>query len=389
MKEKLLLIDGHSILFRAFYGMPVNMTAADGLHTNALYGFLMILTKMMDEEKPDYMAVTFDLPTPTFRHEIYPDYKDYKGTRSAAPDEFREQVPVIRSLLEEMEIPVVTAEGYEADDLMGTLSLQAEKCGIETVILSGDRDQLQLVDSDVTVVIPKTKGGQTTYLRYTPSEVKEEYGVTPEEFIELKALMGDSSDNIPGLPGVGPKTARKIMENYGSIENAYAHIDEIKPKKAQEAMAENPELLRLSLKLVTIVRNAPVVFDSETFRVHNIYTVRAYESFKRLGFKSLLGRFEETHETSGTPFEYTSVTDLSAAEDIFKELADADDAAVSVLFEKNKLYILAFAYGDRVYVFTPGGFLTEPYLLRKTAECLKTRKRFSPPSYLSIHKLML
>ncbi|MBP3913347.1 MAG: DNA polymerase I [Lachnospiraceae bacterium] len=386
MKEKLLLIDGHSILFRAFYGMPVNMTAADGLHTNALYGFLMILSKMLDEERPDYMAVTFDLPAPTFRHKLYPDYK---GTRSAAPDEFCEQVPVIRSLLQEMEIPVVTAEGYEADDLMGTLSLQAEQGGIETVILSGDRDQLQLVDSDVTVVIPKTKGGQTTYLRYTPAEVKEEFGVTPKEFIELKALMGDSSDNIPGLPGVGPKTAQKIMESYGSIENAYAHIDEIKPKKAKEAMAENPELLRLSKELVTIVRDAPVAFDPESFRVGNIYTPKAYESFKRLGFKSLLGRFEEISQPSEVPFEYTSVTDLSEAEEIFKEFADADDASVAVLFEKYHLYVLALAYGDRVYVMTPGGFLKEDYLLKKTADAVKKRKSFCAPDVKGLMKLLM
>ena len=302
MKEKLLLIDGHSILFRAFFGMPISMTGPDGLHTNALYGFLAILSKIVDDEKPDYMAVAFDLPQPTFRHELYPEYK---GTRSAAPDEFREQVPVMKELLSAMRIPVVTSPGFEADDVLGTLAAQAEERNLQVTIISGDRDLLQLATDNTLIVIPKTKGGQTTYERYDPDAVEEAFGVTPVKFIELKALMGDSSDNVPGLPGVGPKTAAKIMETYGSIENAHLHADEIKPKKAMEAMKSHYEDLLLSLRLVTIRKDAPVHFDGEAFKTGEMYTPEAYELMKSLGMKSLLGRFsrkvsEPASEESGT-----------------------------------------------------------------------------------------
>ena len=197
LKGKVLLVDGFSILFRSFYAMPPNMTAPDGTHTNAVYGFLSILNKEVEEESPDHLAVAFDLPSPTFRHKLYPEYK---GTRKPAPSEFTEQIPVLRSLLDQMGIPVVSAEGWEADDVLGSLAGQAEASGYEVRILSGDRDLLQTVTDSTVVVIPKTKGGQTVYEHYSPEDVQETYGVTPQAFIELKALMGDASDNVPGLP---------------------------------------------------------------------------------------------------------------------------------------------------------------------------------------------
>ena len=267
MAGKLLLIDGHSILFRAFYGISLAMTAPDGMHTNAVYGFFNILKKMLEEEQPEYLAVAFDLPSPTFRHELY---SDYKGNRGPSPDEFREQVPVVKEILGEMQIPVVTAEGFEADDVLGTLSRQAAEKGITTAIVSGDRDLLQISGPSTEIIIPKTRGGETTYERYWPDDVKAAFGVTPEGFIELKALMGDSSDNVPGLPGVGPKTAQKILEQFGSIREARLHADEIKPKKAMEAMRDHGDELDLSLKLVTIRTDAPVTFDEEGFRLGNI-----------------------------------------------------------------------------------------------------------------------
>ena len=308
MSEKLVLIDGHSILFRAFYGMPLGMTAPDGTHTNAVYGFLAILHKVIEEEKPDYLAVAFDLAAPTFRHKLYPAYK---GTRQKAPEEFHEQVPVMKKLLTDMEIPVLTAEGWEADDILGTLARDAEMKGVGVSLISGDRDLLQIASAGTEIVIPKTRGGKTTYERYTPEIVKKTYGVTPEAFIELKALMGDTSDNVPGLPGVGPKTAQKIMETFGSIENAHNHVDEVKPPRASKAMKENWDQLLLSLDLVTIRTNAPVHFDEEAMRLGNPYNEKSYEDFKRLGFTSLLGRFDMNRAPKAPEFSFEEVSDLA------------------------------------------------------------------------------
>ena len=200
MDEKIVLIDGHSIMFRAFYGMPLAMTAPDGTHTNAVYGFLSILRKVLEEEKPEYLVVAFDRSEPTFRHEKYPAYK--------------EQMPVILRLLDSMEIPHISIAGWEADDILGTLSRRSEERGLKVSLVSGDRDLLQIATDRTEIIIPKTKAGQTTYERYFASDVTETVGVTPSEFIDMKALMGDSSDNIPGLPGVGPKTALAIIEKY-------------------------------------------------------------------------------------------------------------------------------------------------------------------------------
>ena len=336
MSKRLLLLDGHSILFRAFYGVPLTMTAPDGLHTNAIFGFLNIMDKVMEEEKPDAMAVAFDLPAPTFRHELY---HAYKGTRGAAPDEFREQVPVMMELLRDMEIPVITAEGFEADDILGTLAASGEEKGYDVTLVSGDRDLLQIASTKTQIVIPKTRGGQTTYYRYDPARVKEEYGVTPEGFIELKALMGDSSDNIPGLPGVGPKTAQKIMETYGSIANAYAHLEEIKPKKAMEAMRDHYDDLLLAQKLVTILRDAPVAFDEESFAVGGLYNEKSYEIFKRLGMKSFLGRFQEETCARDEKTDIELITSRSGADEAFLKAASSDRVGLSFLAVKG--YTLA------------------------------------------------
>ena len=292
MRKKLLLLDGFSLLFRAFYGMPPAMTAPDGTHTNAVYGFLSILNKVMEDEKPDYLAVAFDTSQPTFRHEMY---DGYKANRTEAPPEFKEQVPVIKGLLADMDIPVVTAPGFEADDILGTLARIAE-ADTDVVIVSGDRDLLQIASEGTKIVVPKTRAGKTTYEEYRPADVEKAFGVTPEKFIELKALMGDSSDNVPGLPGVGPKTAEKILTQFGSIENARAHLAEIKPAKAMEAMRDHFDLLELSLKLVTIRTDAPVGFDREAFKAGSFYNERSLETFRRLGFRSFLAKAKAAGE---------------------------------------------------------------------------------------------
>ncbi|MGN0255663.1 MAG: DNA polymerase I [Chordicoccus sp.] len=365
MSEKLVLIDGHSILFRAFYGMPISMTAPDGTHTNAVYGFLAILHKVIEEEQPEYLAVAFDLAAPTFRHKLYPDYK---GTRQKAPEEFHEQVPVMKKLLTDMNIPVLTAEGWEADDILGTIARDAEAKGVSVSLVSGDRDLLQIASSGTEIVIPKTRGGKTTYERYRPEDVKKAFGVTPEGFIELKALMGDTSDNVPGLPGVGPKTAQKIMETFGSIENAHNHVDEVKPPRASKAMKENWDQLLLSLDLVTIRTNAPVHFDENEMRLENPYNDRSYEDFKTLGFTSLLGRFDMNKAPKVPELSFEEVSDLTDMTASFDRAAHEKRIGISLLEENGTVYAAGLADSEGVRVFRPCGFITESDLLRYLGE---------------------
>ena len=349
MEEKIVLIDGHSIMFRAFYGMPLSMTAPDGTHTNAVYGFLAILRKVLEEEKPEYLVVAFDRSEPTFRHEKYPDYK---GTRQAAPPEFHEQMPVILKLLDCMEIPHISIAGWEADDILGTLSRRAEERGLLVSLVSGDRDLLQIATDRTEIIIPKTKGGQTTYERYFAHDVETTIGVTPSEFIDMKALMGDSSDNIPGLPGVGPKTALAIIEKYHSIENAHEHAEEIKPKKAQKAMQEQYELAVLSKDLATIRLNAPVDTDFDAMRLGNLYNEKTYEMFRSLNFRSLFTLFEKK-ETENVKQDvsvhllYTEEELKKAAEEGIKKLAgDGGTLGLEILMEKGVPYAAAFSCGE-------------------------------------------
>ena len=266
MREKILLIDGHSILNRAFYGLP-DLTNSEGLHTNAIYGFLNILFKMMEEEKPDYLTVAFDLSAPTFRHKMY---DAYKGTRKPMPQELRQQVPVMKDVLGAMGVPILSMEGYEADDLLGTIAKRSEAKGMDVTVLSGDRDLLQLATDHICIRIPKTKGGKTTIEDYFAKDVQEAYQLSPLQIIELKALMGDTADNIPGLPGVGEKTATKLLLEYGSVENAHAHAEEIKPNKAKNAFLEHYDLAVLSKDLATIRIDSPVEYDWETARIHDL-----------------------------------------------------------------------------------------------------------------------
>ncbi len=379
MQDKLLLIDGHSLLFRAFYGMPLSMTAPDGVHTNAVYGFLAILRKVLEEEKPQYLAIAFDKAAPTFRHKMF---EAYKGTRSAAPPEFHEQVPLMKEILAAMDIVTIEQEGWEADDILGPLARRFEAAGGIVSIVSGDRDLLQIATDRTEIIIPKTKGGTTTYERYHTAEVIETMGVTPLEFIDMKALMGDSSDNIPGLPGVGPKTAGKIIQTYHSIENAYAHVEEITPKKAQTAMREHYDLAVLSKDLATIRTDAPVEAAIDDLKLGDLYNEKAYELYRRLGFKSLLGSFE-TKKAAAAPVkaaqELTTVRDIAEAEEAFASATSAlenDDTpfgpAFSLAAEDGRLYALALTVQDRTWVFLPEGFLTEGFLADKLASLVSS-----------------
>lgn len=286
--SKIVLIDGHSILNRAFYGVPM-LTNSAGLHTNAVYGFLNILFKILEEEKPDYLTVAFDLKAPTFRHQMY---KEYKGTRKPMPEELHEQVPVMKEVLTAMGIQIVEKAGYEADDILGTIARRSEKEGMEVSLVSGDRDLLQIATEHIKIRIPKTKGGKTEIEDYYAADVKEAYKVTPEQFIELKALMGDTADNIPGVPKVGEKTATELMTAYGSIDEIYAHIDEISKKSIRESLANNRELADLSKKLAMIDTNADIDFSYDRAKLGMLFTPEAYDIFKRLSFKNMLSRFE-------------------------------------------------------------------------------------------------
>lgn len=291
MKEKLVLIDGHSILNRAFFGIP-DLTSSEGLHTNAVYGFLNIMFKILEEEKPDYLTVAFDVSQPTFRHEMY---KEYKGTRKPMADELRQQVPVMKEMLTAMGVTIIEKGGYEADDLLGTIAKRSEAAGLMVSVVSGDRDLLQLATDAIKIRIPKTKRTGTEIEDYHAKDVKEKYQVTPLEFIDVKALMGDTSDNIPGVPGIGEKTATAIITKYGSIENAYAHVDEIKPPRASSNLKEHYAMAQMSKTLATIEIDADIQYkltEAKINGVSDLYTEEAYLLCKKLEFKNLLGRFE-------------------------------------------------------------------------------------------------
>lgn len=286
--DKLVLIDGNSIVNRAFYGVP-DLTNKEGLHTNAIYGFLNILLKVMEEETPTHLLVAFDVKAPTFRHEMF---GEYKGTRKSMPDDLREQIPVLKEVLSAMDIRLKEQEGIEADDILGTLAKAGEAQGFDVSVVSGDRDLLQLATNQIKVRIPKTKGGKTVVEDYYRSQVIETYGVTPEQIIDLKGLMGDASDNIPGVPGVGEKTAVKILTQFGTVESAVEHVEEIKPNRAREAVKNNIELALLSKKLATIKTDCKLGVKLKDCRVDNIFTEKAYKIIQRLEFKSMLARFQ-------------------------------------------------------------------------------------------------
>ena len=221
--EKLLLIDGNSIMNRAFYGIMGSkmLMTEDGTYTNAVYGFLAILFKELEELKPEYICVAFDLKAPTERHQLY---KEYKANRKGMPNELAQQMPIIKNILHKMNIQIIEKEGYEADDILGTLAKWGQSQNLEVIILTGDRDSFQLIDENIIVRIPRTKQGRTETEDYNIQKIKEEYGLMPKDLIEVKGLAGDASDNIPGVPGVGEKTALKLVQEYGTIENIYLKI---------------------------------------------------------------------------------------------------------------------------------------------------------------------
>ena len=290
---KFVLVDGNSIMNRAFYGIMGSkmLTTKDGKYTNAVYGFLAILFKLLDDIQPQYMAVAFDLKAPTARHKMY---EGYKANRHGMPDELAEQMPIIKEVLRAMNIDIIEMEGYEADDILGTLSCYGEAKNLDVTILSGDRDTFQLATDKVTIRIPHTKGGKTETDEYNREKIIEKYGLEPKQLIEVKGLQGDASDNIPGVPGVGEKTALKLVQKYGSIENLYKKIeegqDDLKGKQ-REKIVENKELAELSRTLGTINTKVPIKDDLTDLKVEEWDKEKVLELFKNLNFNRYIDRF--------------------------------------------------------------------------------------------------
>lgn len=377
MSEKLVLIDGHSILNRAFYGVP-DLSNAQGLHTNAVYGFLNILFKLLDEEKPDYLTVAFDVKAPTFRHEIF---KEYKGTRKPMPQELREQVPVLKDVLHAMGIKTMEQAGLEADDILGTLAKRAEKKGMDVSLVSGDRDLLQIATDKIKIRIPKTKGTRTEVEDYYASDVQEKYGVTPVGFIELKALMGDTADNIPGVPKVGEKTATELLKQFSTLDNLYEHVDEVTKKAVRESLIANKDLAYLSLTLATIDINSPVELDWEEARIKELFTPEAYELFARLEFKNMLGRFEHTAAGGNDLTEKIRMTsEFGEAQSVFDRAGQAERCGFFILTDtdEKELCALALCFGEEeISVLRAEGFVTAQWLCGQLSGLYKKGVRLS------------
>lgn len=298
MEGRLLVIDGNSILNRAFYGIMGSkmLTTKDGRYTNAVYGFLAIMFKVLEDLNPDYMAVAFDLKAPTARHKLY---EGYKATRKGMPNELAEQMPIIKDILHKMNITIIEKEGYEADDVLGTLARRGEKSGLDVTILSGDRDTFQLATDKITIRIPRTKMGKTEVDNFDKNKVLETYGIEPLSLIEVKGLMGDTSDNIPGVPGVGEKTALNLVKEYETIENLYEKLEKNEDSlkgKIREKLVENKDLAILSKTLGTINVEVPIEEKLESLKIKEWNNKEVYEIFKELNFNRYIDRFNLSSE---------------------------------------------------------------------------------------------
>ena len=286
---KLMILDGNSIVNRAFYGVRP-LTAPDGTPTNAVYGFLAILQRLLDEQKPDALCVSFDLKAPTFRHKAY---EGYKAQRHPMPEELVVQMPLLKETLDDMGVVRLEKEGYEADDILGTVSVRCAQTGWDCVIVTGDKDSLQLVTEKTTVCLVKSRMGQTETILYTPERFSEEYGFAPARMVDLKALMGDSSDNIPGVPGIGEKTALDLLRRFGSLDAIYADLAALDVKEGvRKKLEAGRESAKLSFWLATIFCEVPMSFDPADELWDRQYRPELYGLFKRLGFQKFIEKWE-------------------------------------------------------------------------------------------------
>lgn len=344
--EKLVLIDGNSLSFRAFFALPL-LTNKAGVYTNAIYGFTMILDKIIKEEQPTHFMVAFDAGKTTFRNNMY---SEYKGGREKTPDELRSQLPYIRQLVESYHIKHYELENYEADDIIGTLSKQADEKNLKTIIITGDRDLTQLASENVTIYY--TKKGVTDIDHYTPEFISEKYdGLEPKQIIEMKGLMGDKSDNIPGVPGIGEKTAIKLLKQYDTVEGVYNNIDELKKSKMKEKLIDNEDNAKLSKELATINRDSPIEVTLDDLKLTDNGDEEKIKLFKTLEFKQLLDQMDASTEASDDRIiEY---------QDHLNDFDFANIKEAAIHFETNennylKADILGFAIhdNDKAYVIS-------------------------------------
>ncbi|MGI5988865.1 MAG: DNA polymerase I [Lachnospiraceae bacterium] len=374
-KKKILIVDGHSIMNRAYYAMP-HLTNSEGKPTGAILGFLNILFRFLDEQNPEYLIVTFDTAAPTFRHKMF---ADYKGTRKPMDEELHEQIAEVKELLPAMGIQIRSLEGFEADDLMGTLAVKAAGEGLSVTILSGDRDLLQLAAEDITVRIPKTREGKSVIEDYGPEQVKEVYGVTPKEFIDEKALMGDSSDNIPGAPGIGPKTASKLIQQYHSVEEVIAHAQELKPDKVRRSVSENTDKIRMSYDLSKIRTDAPVELNLDEAATGDYFNEKSYPYFKKYDFKKYLSRFapDDSAQNSRRDLAARRLSEIKKLEDadtlfrgLCQALSDGKWLGADYLISNGRVVGLALApeEGETNYFLPTSGYFNISYLAQKMIE---------------------
>lgn len=351
--KKLMLIDGNSIINRAFYAIQGKslLATADGLYTNAVLGFLNILFKYMDEEKPDFIAVAFDLKSPTFRHK---EYAEYKAMRKGMPPELAVQLPVVKDILDAMRIKRLEMEGFEADDIIGSVSLCAEQAGLEAVIITGDRDALQLAGNTVRIKVPTTRGGRTETDEYDADTVQQKYGVSPKQLIDVKGLMGDKSDNISGVPGIGEKTALELISKFGSIENLYSSLDQIDKKGLRDRLESGKELAFMSRRLATIERNMPFLCEIEELKRQEFDNERLYELFRRLEFKSYIDKLDLKKSTPISVQVKKAACISTASEfcNIKKSIIEAGEVAVFYMVDRSESseYVLdgiTFAWGEK------------------------------------------
>ncbi|MCM3704762.1 MULTISPECIES: DNA polymerase I [Cytobacillus] len=338
-KKKLVLIDGNSIAYRAFFALPL-LNNDKGIHTNAVYGFTMMLQRILEDEKPTHLLVAFDAGKTTFRHKTF---SEYKGGRQKTPPELSEQFPYIRELLDAYGISRYELENYEADDIIGTLSLHAEKDGYEVKVISGDKDLTQLSSDSVTVSI--TRKGITDIEEYTPAHIDEKYGITPDRIIDMKGLMGDSSDNIPGVPGVGEKTALKLLKEFGTIEELLESVDKVNGKKLKEKLEEYRDQALMSKELATITREAPVEIKIEDIEYEGFEKEKVIGIFKELGFNSLLEKIGGDTEAIE---ENLDEIKFSIADEIKEDMFSDENAFYVELLEDNYHYadIIGFSVAN-------------------------------------------
>ena len=362
--KKLVLIDGNSIMNRAFYGIMGSkmLTTKDGKYTNAVYGFLAIMFKILDDIQPEYLAVAFDMKGKLKRKELF---EGYKANRHGMPDELAEQMPIIKEVLKAMNIDIIEKEGYEGDDILGTLAKYGEKQGLEVTILSGDRDTFQLASDNITIRIPRTKAGKTETEDYNRAKVLEEYGLEPKQLIEVKALQGDTSDNIPGVPGVGPKTAISLIQRYNTVKELYEKIeageDDLKGKQ-KENIVNNKEMAELSRTLGEIDTNVPLEDTLEQIKVEEWDKAKVLEIFEELRFNRYIDRFGlkgEAKESSSQKEEHLEIvetTEIPKVEKLYYYLQTEECNNPEFIIKRKITGISIYSYNKIYYIVEHDGF---------------------------------